>query len=413
MQIKISEMNLNFESLNKCMISNRKLFLSHVAQTSEFPMVVEVDYAEGIFIYDINGKQYYDLDSGFSVSSLGHRHHVIIDAIKFQLEKYLHTTVYGEHIQSPQLLFAKLLSTTLNNGLDTVYYTTGGSEAVEVAIKTARKFTGRYEIIACKNAYHGSTLGAESLRSDINYLSHFMPGLPGISHIEFNNEIDLKKITEKTAAIILEPIQAEAGIISPKNNYLQKVRNRCDETGTLMIFDEIQTGFGRTGKLFAFQKYNVVPDAFLIAKAMGAGMPVGAMVTRNEISKALTKNPSLGHINTFGGHPVNTAAAYANLKFLIETDLIQLVETKANLIKSLLKHSSIKEIRSDGLFIAVELNNDIDLSKVVNALLEHGVITDFFLFNHKSFRIAPPLIITEEEIKNACRIIIETLDNLI
>lgn len=393
------------------MISNRKYFLSHVAQTSDFPMIIEVAEANGMYIKDIYGKTFLDFDSGFSVSSLGHRHQIIIEAIKQQLDKYLHTTVYGEHIQSPQVMFSKLLAETLDNGLDTTYFTTGGSEAVEVAIKTARKYTDRVEIIACSNAYHGSTLGAESLRSDLHYLSHFMPGLPGISHIEFNNEEDLARISEKTAAVVLEPIQAEAGIISPTNDYLQKVRKRCNETRTLMILDEIQTGFGRTGHLFAFQKYNVLPDVLLIAKAMGGGMPIGAMVTRKEISKTLSSHPSLGHINTFGGHPVNAAAAYANLKFMLESDLINEVTAKEQLFKKLLQHRYIKEVRSDGLFMAVELVNEVELAKVVNRLLENGLITDFFLFNATSFRIAPPLIISPAEIEAGCKIILDCLDH--
>jgi acetylornithine/succinyldiaminopimelate/putrescine aminotransferase len=392
------------------MISNRKLFFSHIAQTSEYPMVVEVDHAEGIYIYDINGKRYYDLDSGFSVSSLGHRHPSIIEAVKYQLEKYLHTSVYGEHIQSPQVKFAKLLTDNINNGLDTVYFTSGGSEAVEVAMKASRKYTERYEIISCSNAYHGSTFGAESLRSDISYTAAFMPGLPGIRHIKFNDKNDLQKITDKTAAVILEPIQAEAGIIPPEDNYLQAVRQRCDDCGALMVLDEIQTGFGRTGKLFAFQKYNVIPDIFLIAKAMGGGMPIGAMVTRNKISKCLASNPALGHINTFGGHPINAAAALANLSTLLNSDIIESIQQKEQLFKQLLIHPLILQVRSDGLFMAVELIEESYVEETVSRLLENGIITDFFLFNRKSFRIAPPLIISEEQIKDVCGIILSTLD---
>jgi acetylornithine/N-succinyldiaminopimelate aminotransferase len=392
------------------MPSKRDLFLKHVAQTSRFPMTIEVEKAEGMYIFDTNGKSYMDLDSGFSVSSLGHRHPVIVEAIKTQVDKYLHTTVYGEHIQSPQVDFAALLASTLGSPFSSVYYTNAGSEAVEVAMKVARKHTSRYEIISCKNAYHGSTLGAESLRSDYDYTSSFMPAVPGISHITFNNFTDLKNITKKTAAIIFEPVQAEAGVIVPQNNFLQAVRDRCNETGTLMILDEIQTGFGRTGYLFAFQKYAVIPDLVLMAKAMGGGMPVGAVVSSNEILDRLCEDPSLGHINTFGGHPVCIAAANANLRFLLDSDLISKVAAKEKLFHKLLIHPSIKEVRSSGLLMSVSLNDKTKLTPMVDGLKQAGYIVDYFLFNDDSFRIAPPLIISEKEIIQACNAINEILD---
>jgi acetylornithine/N-succinyldiaminopimelate aminotransferase len=392
------------------MPSKRDLFLKHVAQTSRFPMTIEVEKAEGMYIFDTNGKSYMDLDSGFSVSSLGHRHPVIVEAIKTQVDKYLHTTVYGEHIQSPQVDFATLLASTLGSPFSSVYYTNAGSEAVEVAMKVARKHTSRYEIVSCKNAYHGSTLGAESLRSDYDYTSSFMPAVPGVSHITFNNFSDLKNITKKTAAIIFEPVQAEAGVIVPQYNFLQAVRDRCNETGTLMILDEIQTGFGRTGYLFAFQKYEVMPDLVLMAKAMGGGMPVGAVVSSNEILDRLCEDPSLGHINTFGGHPVCIAAANANLRFLLDSDLISKVAAKEKLFHKLLIHPSIKEVRSSGLLMSVSLNDKTKLTPMVDGLKQAGYIVDYFLFNDDSFRIAPPLIISEGEIIQACNAINKILD---
>ncbi len=394
------------------MPSKRSLFLQHVAQTSRFPMTIEVGKAEGIYIYDVDGKAYMDLDSGFSVSSLGHRHPQVVEAIKNQVDKYLHTTVYGEHIQSPQVEFATLLADTLNNGLDNVYFTNAGAEAVEVAIKMTRKFTSRYEIISCRNAYHGSTIGAESLRSDYAYTSSFMPVMPGVSHIDFNNKSQLDCINEKTAAIFLEPVQAEAGVVCPQNDYLQAVRQRCNDTGTLMVLDEIQTGFGRTGHLFAFQKYGVVPDVLLMAKAMGGGMPVGAAVASKTLMDSLSENPSLGHINTFGGHPVCIAAACANLKVLLQTSIVDEVESKARLFHQLLKHDHIKEVRSSGLLMAVCLNEKKYLSSVIDELKANGIIVDYFLFNDDSFRIAPPLIISYNEIEQACKQIVSIMDSL-
>ncbi len=392
------------------MPSKRSLFLQHVAQTSRFPMTIEVDRAEGIYIYGTDGKAYMDLDSGFSVSSLGHRHPQVVEAIKNQVDKYLHTTVYGEHIQSPQVEFATHLASSLGNGLDNVYFTNAGAEAVEVAIKVTRKFTSRYEIISCRKAYHGSSIGAESLRSDDAYTSSFMPGMPGVSHIDFNDISQLDCITDKTAAIFLEPVQAEAGVVCPENDYLKAVRQRCNDTGTMMVLDEIQTGYGRTGHLFAFQKYGVVPDVLLMAKAMGGGMPVGAAVARKAIMDCLCENPSLGHINTFGGHPVCIAAACANLKVLTQTTIVDEVESKANLFHQLLQHDRIKEIRSSGLLMAVCLKDKHILTPVIDGLKANGIIVDYFLFNDDSFRIAPPLIISRDEIAKACQVILQVLN---
>lgn len=388
----------------------RQLFLSHVAQTSNLPMMLEVDYAKGVFIYDSSGKRYFDMNSGISVSSLGHCHPKVVQAVKDQVDKYAHTMVYGEHIQNPQVAYAALLCSKLDPKLDSLYYVMSGTEATEGAMKLAKRYTGRTEIISCANAYHGSTQGAESLRSDEAYKRAYYPLLPDVNHISFNNQEDLKHITERTACIILEPVQAEAGVIPPNQEYLKAVRKRCDETGTLMILDEIQTGFGRTGHLFAHHKYDVLPDILLIGKAMGGGMPIAGFVANKELMSAFVSNPALGHITTFGGHPVSCAAAQATLASLLEDNIVEDVLAKEDLIKSLLVHPIIKEVRSSGLMMAVELSRRKYLKHVVAKCYEIGLIVDWFLFNNRSFRLAPPLIITEEEIKEACGIILEAMD---
>lgn len=392
------------------MPSRRELFISHVAQTSELSLMLEVERAEGMYIYDTSGKAYLDLNSGISVSSLGHRHPRVVQAIKDQADRYMHTMVYGEHLQMPQVKFATLIAEALNNGLDNVYFLNGGSEAVETGIKLARRYTGRYKIIAASNAYHGSTIGAESLRSDTDFTSAFMPGVPGVRHIKFNQPEDLKKIDDAVAAVIMEPVQAEAGVIPPEHDYLEAVRQRCDEVGALLILDEIQTGFGRTGYLFAHQKYRIVPDILLIGKAMGGGMPISGVVSSKTIMSVIAKKPALGHITTFGGHPVCCAAAAANLEFLLESKLYEDVLKKEKLIHQLLQHEIIKEVRSSGLMMAVELTRRKYLKHVVAKTLELGAIVDFFLFNNKSFRLAPPLIISEKEIRKGCGILLEAMD---
>jgi len=392
------------------MPSIRELFLQHVAQTSEMPLMLEIERAEGMYLYSPDGKKYLDLNSGISVSSLGHRHPNVIKAIKEQLDKYLHTMVYGEHIHAPQVKYAQLLSENLNNGLDSVYYLNSGSEAVEGALKLARKYTGRYKIVACSNAYHGSTIGSESLRSDDSFTRSFMPGVPGVFHVDFNNEEQLAQIDDETACIILEPVQAEGGVIPPTNDYLKKVRDRCTAVGALMILDEIQTGFGRTGYLFAHKKYNVVPDVLLIAKSMGGGMPVSAFVAPKKIMMSLARKPMLGHITTFGGHPVCVAAAYATLKTIIDEQIYKDVLQKEKLIRSKLKHPIIKEIRSSGLMMAVELTRRKYLKHVVNFTIENGAVVDYFLFNSTSFRLAPPLIISEDQINEGVGILLKAMD---
>jgi acetylornithine/succinyldiaminopimelate/putrescine aminotransferase len=392
------------------MPSIRQLYLQHVAQTSNLSLLLEVDRAEGMYIYDTSGKQYLDLNSGISVSSLGHRHPAVVKAIKDQTDRYMHTMVYGEHVQSPQVQFAERLAQVLNNGLDSVYYLNGGTEAVEGALKLAKRATGRYEIISCAGAYHGSSMAAEALRSDEDFKRAFAPGVPGIRHIRFNHKADLHHITTKTACVILEPVQAEGGVLPPADDYLQAVRQRCDEVGALMILDEIQTGFGRTGYLFAHQKYGVVPDIMCIGKSMGGGMPISAFVARKDLMMELTAKPMLGHITTFGGHPVCCAAAAAMLQVISTEDIVCHVMHKEQLIRERLQHPIIKEVRSSGLMMAVEVTKRKYLKHAVSGTYERGGIVDYFLFNNRSFRLAPPLIITEEQIVEGCDILLGALD---
>jgi len=392
------------------MTSIRSLYQKHVAQTSELSMMLEVDRAEGMYIYDISGKQYLDLNSGISVSSLGHRHPAVVSAVKDQVDKHMHTMVYGEHVHQPQVHFAQLLAQVLDNGLDSVYYLNGGTEAVEAAMKLARKHTGRYEIVACRNAYHGSTMGSESLRSDDDFTRAFLPGIPGVRHIDFNDVEQLEQISCRTACVLLEPVQAESGVNPPEENYLQKVKARCQEVGALMILDEIQTGFGRTGHLFAHQKYEVIPDIILIGKSMGGGMPISAFVASKELMMSIARKPMLGHITTFGGHPVCVAAAHASLQVLTSSDIVPEVLRKEQLIRQKLVHPIIKQVRSSGLMMAVELTKRKYLKHVVSHTIEQGALIDYFLFNSKSFRLAPPLIINDDQIAQGCDILLKAMD---
>ncbi len=388
----------------------RKLFLDHVAQTSPISMCLEVYKAEGMYIYGKGDKKYLDFNSGISVSSLGHCYPDVVSAVKKQVETYMHTMVYGEHIQQPQVDYAVMLTEILGNGLDSVYFVNCGTEAVEAALKLARKATGRTEIISCSRAYHGSTIAAESLRSDYEFSRTFFPTIPGVRHIDFNDEDQLSMITSKTACVILEPVQAENGIIPPYNDYLKKVALRCQQTGTLLILDEIQTGFGRTGYMFAHQKYGITPDILLIAKAMGGGMPIGALVAKKSLMDALAHNPMLGHITTFGGHPVCVAAALATLKVLHTGPYICRVFDNEKALLDGLKHPLIKETRSSGMMMAVELKSPKWLTPVIDKAIENGVLIDYFLFNNASFRIAPPLIADTQHIQEGIEKIINALD---
>lgn len=393
------------------MLTDRQLFLNNLAQTSDSPLALEITHAEGVFIYDSSGRKYFDLISGISVSNTGHRHPDVVKAIKDQADKYLHLMVYGEYIQSPQVKLAEALANLLPEKLNNCYFVNSGSEAVEGALKLAKRYTGRQKIVAFENAYHGSTHGSLSVIGDDRYQKPFEPLLPGVSHIKFNSLEDLSAITKETACVIIEPVQGEAGIIEGSHKFITALRNRCTETGTMLIFDEIQTGIGRTGTMFAFERYEIVPDILLLAKGLGGGMPLGAFISSREIMQTLTFNPVLGHITTFGGHPVSCAAALANIEVIINEKLVQGVKNKSNLIVELLsKDKSIKQIRSVGLMIALQLDNFTHVKKVIDHCIEHGVIIDWFLFNDSSIRIAPPLTINNEEIRESCAIILKALE---
>jgi len=395
------------------MITNRQLFFQYIGQTSNEPLAVEIEKALGIWLYGPGGKKYIDLVSGVSVSNLGHSHPEIIKAVKEQSEKYMHLMVYGEIIQSPQVQYAKLLTDQLSEKLNSVYYVNSGSEAIEGALKLAKRYTGKHEIIAFKNAYHGGTHGALSLMSDETLTQAFRPLLPSIKYLDFNNIDQLTNISEKTAAVVIETIQGEAGIIPGEYEFVQMLRKRCNKTGSLLIIDEIQTGFGRTGTLFAYEQYNIVPDILVIAKAMGGGMPIGAFIAEKDIMNSFTYNPTLGHITTFGGHPVSTAAALAHLKVLTDSNLIEKsVEKGERYIEAFKDHPKIKAIRGKGLYIALELENADSVQKLLKIGVEIGFISDPFLFDLSSFRISPPLTITDEEIDLSIEIISEALQSI-
>jgi len=391
------------------MISNRQLFLMHQAQTSLFPLMLEIERAEGVYLFDVNGKQYLDLISGISVSSLGHGNEHVKNAIKQQLDKYMHLMVYGEFIQSPQVKLAKKLTDLLPPNLNSVYLVNSGAEATDGALKLAKRVTGRTEIIACKNAYHGSTHAALSLSSHEYFKNSFRPLLPDINFIEFNNENSLEKISNKTACVIVETIQGEAGYLPPQNDFLKKLRAKCDEHSVLLILDEIQTGMGRTGILFAFEHFGIVPDILLLGKALGAGMPIGAFVSSQSMMNELADNPVLGHITTFGGHPVIASAALAGIEELLSHDWINEVAEKENLFRELLIHPAIKNISGKGLMLALEFDSFDFNKKLIDACIEDGLISDWFLYAPNCLRIAPPLIISKEQIKWSCEILIKNL----
>ena len=394
------------------MISLRSLFLQHVAQTSESPVGIEVERAEGVFIYDYSGKAYLDLISGVSVSSIGHCHPKVVDAVKVQAEKYMHLMVYGEYIQTPQVEYAQLLAKQLPETLSQVYFVNSGSEANEGALKLAKRYTGRTELVGFVNAYHGSTHGALSMMGDELFKNAFRPLLPDTRHLPFNNIESLDQITSRTAAVLVEPQQGEAGAIDPNHDFLVALRKKCNETGALLIFDEVQTGFGRSGSLFAFQRFGVTPDIFTIAKGMGGGMPIGAFVSSKEIMQCLKTNPVLGHITTFGGHPVSCAAALATLNVLLESNYIEEVASKEELFRKRLVHPKIQEIRGVGLLLAVELGSASMVQKVIKGALNRGILLDWFLFCDTAFRIAPPLIITSDQIEMACKALLEAIDEV-
>ena len=387
------------------MASAQDVFLKRVAQTSPYPLRIEAEKAEGSFIYDKSGKAYFDFISGIAVTNIGHRHPKVVEAIKNQVDRYMHVMAYGEFIQDPQNELASLLTSLLPSKLNCCYFVNSGTEANEAALKLAKRVTGRTRIVSCKGAYHGSTHGSLSVSGNETKKYAFRPLLPEVHFIRFNEPDDLQHIDESTACVIIEPIQGDAGVRIPSPGYLKSLRKRCTEVGALLIFDEIQTGFGRTGKLFAMEHYQVTPDILTIAKGMGGGMPIGAFVSGYEHMQQLTFDPMLGHITTFGGHPVNCAAALASLKVITQEDLLEDVEAKGQLIENLITHPSIVEIRRKGLMFAVEFDNADQVQRIVEACIRKGVITYWFLSCPESFRLAPPINVSETEIREACALI--------
>ncbi len=392
------------------MLTQRQLFLKHNAQTSPSPLLLEFVKAKGLYMYDDKGRKYMDLIAGIGVSNVGHCHDAVVEAVKKQAETYMHLMVYGEFVQSPQVDFATALASVLPQELNCTYFVNSGTEAVEGAMKLAKRYTNRTEIIACKNSYHGSSQGALSLMGNEEFKQAYRPLLPDIKFINFNHLPNIELITEQTAAVFIETIQGEAGIRVPNSNYLKALRDQCTHTGTLLVFDEIQCGFGRTGKLFGFEHFDIVPDILLLAKGIGGGMPIGAFITSTAIMSVFTDNPILGHITTFGGHPVSCAAGLATLNAILTENLVAGVKAKGELFKTLLKHSAIKEVRGIGLMLAVEFESYEINKKIIDGCIADGIITDWFLHCSNSMRIAPPLIITEEEIRMACSIILKNVE---
>ena len=388
------------------MLTQRQQFFQHLAQTSNKPLALEIERAEGIYLYDNKGKSYMDLISGISVSNTGHRHPQVVKAIEEQLTRYMHLMVYGEYIQSPQVKLAAMLAAFLPPSLDCTYFVNSGTEATEGALKLAKRFTGRSEIIAFKNAYHGSTHGSLSVMGNEAFKQAFRPLLPDVRFIEYNKTDDLRFITAKTACVIAETIQGEAGVRIPDASWMLALRKQCTLHGALLILDEVQTGLGRTGSMFGFEHFGIVPDIITLAKGFGGGMPLGAFVSSKEKMQCLAGNPALGHITTFGGHPVSCAAAIANLQIIIDEKLAQQAQRKGELFRKYLKHSAIKTYRGKGLLIALQMKDEKTNMKIIDRCIKKGVITDWFLFAPHCMRIAPPLIITDEEIRTACEIII-------
>lgn len=394
----------------------RKQFLAHVAQTSPSPMLVEVARAEGSFFYTPEGKRYYDLVAGVSVSNVGHANPAVIKAVQEQTARYMHVMVYGEMVEAPQVEYAAKIASLLPGELESVYFVNSGAEAVEGALKLAKRFTGRTEMISMRRAYHGSTHGAMSMMGapeGEEWKNAFRPLLPDVQAIEFNDFAQLERITHRTACVLAEPVQGEAGVRPPVAGYLEALRKRCNEVGALLIFDEIQTGMGRTGTMFALQKYGVVPDIVCLAKAFGGGMPLGAFVARHEIMDTLQTNPVLGHITTFGGHPVCCAAGLAALNYLLDNKITEAVEHKGALYENLLRdHPAVREIRRAGLLLAVELGAPELLYRLMELFKEAGILSDWFLYCDTAFRISPPLTISDDEVRESAALIRACLDRL-
>jgi len=391
-------------------INHRHIFLHNVAQTSPTPLALEIVKAEGIYMADVNGKQYIDLISGISVSNLGHCHPKVVEAIQKQAQTYMHLMVYGEYVQYPQTQYAKLLTSLLPPQLNCIYFTNSGTEATEGALKLAKRVTGRSEIISFKNSYHGSTHGALSVMGNEEYKNSFRPLLPDVKQLEFNNFSQLEQISSKTACVIIEPIQGEAGVHIANAEYLKALRKKCDEHCVLLIFDEIQSGFGRTGTLFAFENYGVVPDVMLVAKGMGGGLPIGAFVASEKLMSCLTNNPVLGHITTFGGNAVCVAAAQATLEVLVDKKLYLRALEIEKVMKEVLVHPKIKEVRCVGALCAIEFEDTELNMKIISKCIEKGVITDWFLHCSTAMRLAPPLIISNKELRFALQQIIASIN---
>jgi acetylornithine/succinyldiaminopimelate/putrescine aminotransferase len=383
----------------------RQLFLQHVAQTSTAPLALEIVKAEGCELTDGYGKKYIDLIGGISVANVGHRHPKVVEAIRQQADHYLHVMVYGEFVQSPQVQYAKLLAQHLPTSLNSVYFTNSGAEAVEGAMKLAKRATERTEIIAFEDSYHGSTQGALSIIGSEYWRNAYRPLLPDVQHLKYGAFDDLTRITERTACVVAETVQAEGGVLAPKKAWLQELQKRCAEVGALFILDEIQAGFGRTGKLWGFEHFDVVPDVMLLGKALGGGLPLGAFIADKKLMDHLTNNPVLGHITTFGGHPLCCAAGKAAFEALLEEKMFDSVKEKEALFKSLLVHSNIKSVNSFGLWMAVEFESFDACKKVIDVCIENGVLSDWFLFASNCLRISPPLIISEEQIRTTAEVI--------
>lgn len=386
-------------------------FLKYQAQTTPHPMALQVSHAKGSFIYDIEGNANLDFVAGISACSLGHCHPKIIKAVKDQLDKYMHVMVYGEFIQEPAVAYTKLLASLLPAPLDTTYLVNSGTEAIEGALKLARRYTGRSEIISANKGYHGNTMGSLSIMGFEERKSAFRPLIPDIFFIDFNSQSDIQKITNKTAAVVLETIQGGAGFIEPQNGYLAKVRRRCSEVGALLILDEIQPGFGRTGSLFAFEHYDCIPDILVMGKGMASGLPVGAFTASNAMMASLQDNPRLGHITTFGGNPVIASACLATLKEITESELIAESLAKEIVLRKLLKHKFIKEIRGKGLMLALIMESPEIADYLISAAAKKHLILFWLLFEKKAVRISPPLTISYDEIEKGCQIILEVLNN--
>ncbi|UOQ64681.1 aspartate aminotransferase family protein [Hymenobacter volaticus] len=393
------------------MLTPRQLFLRHQAQTSDFPLLLEIERAEGVYMYGPDGQRYLDLISGIGVSNVGHRHPRVIEAIKDQLDKYLHLMVYGELVQAPPAQLAQALHETLPVHLDSVYFTNSGAEAIEGALKLAKRHTGRTGFVSSFNAYHGSTHGALSITGSEGFKNSYRPLLPDVCHIRYNQFDDLLLIDEHTAAVVMETVQGEAGVRVPAPGYLPALRQRCTEVGALLILDEIQCGFGRTGTFWAFEQFGVTPDILVCAKGMGGGMPIGAFISSQEIMAGFKTNPILGHCTTFGGHPVSCAASLATLRTIQEENLLEGVAEKAARFRRQLVHPAIRAVRGCGLLMAVEFDSFEVLKPIIDRALSHeGILTDWFLFCDNSLRLAPPLIITDAEIDEACAALLRAID---